>query len=132
MHFGESVSMRHQSSPQIDLNISIGTILPPQADSPSLRHDSCSPTQEIPYKLPLIPILSYLYPIQSLAIYYQGIYLHIILLSVSISPKSSLPFRSSDNFPLLPHTLHILPIRHFDLFTVRIMTKSKTGQHSSK
>jgi hypothetical protein len=34
------------------------------------RHDSCSPPQEIPYKLSLVPILSNLYGIQSLAIYY--------------------------------------------------------------
>ena len=67
------------------------------------RHDSCSPTQEIPYKLPLVPILCYLYPIQALAIYYQRIYLHIIPLSMSVSPKSSLPFRFSDNFACIFH-----------------------------
>jgi len=67
------------------------------------RYDSCSPTQEIPYKLPLVPILSYLYPIQSLAIDYQRIYLYIILLSTSISPKSSLPFRFSNNFAWIFH-----------------------------
>ena len=71
------------------------------------RQDSCSANQEIPYKLPLVPILSYLYPIQSLAIFYQRIYLHIIHLSMSLTPKGSLPFRFSDNFACIFHFTHM-------------------------
>ena len=91
-----------------DINVSIATTLLPQTDTQSFsRQDSCSATQEIPYKLPLVPTPSYLYPIQSLAIYYQRIYLHIILVSMSVSPKSSLPFRFSDNFACIFQFSHM-------------------------
>lgn len=71
------------------------------------RCDSCSTTQEIPCELALVPILSYFYPIQSLAIYYHRIYLHIILPSMSISPGSSLTIRFSDNIAWICHLCHM-------------------------
>ena len=83
------------------------------------RYVNCSATQEIPCKLPLVPILSYLYQIQSLAFYYQRIYLHIILQSMSISSKSSLPFRYSDNFACIFHfsKMHCMFYPHHTLIS---------------
>jgi hypothetical protein len=110
----------------------------PQTDRETVlsRYDSCSPTQEIPYKLPIVPNLSYLYPVQSLAnllpkdlsLYYSPNYVYTIQIITSLQVF----WKFCLNFPLLLYALHVLPVSHFNLFTVRIMTKSMTGQHSSK
>lgn len=135
VHFCESVSMRQQSRPQIYLNVSIGTILPHRQTVllktwqllTASRNTLQTATGPYPKQSVSNPVSCNLLP-KDLSSYYSPIYVCIpqVITSLQVFWQFCL------HFPLLPYALNVLPISHFDLFTVRIVTNSKTGQHSSK
>jgi hypothetical protein len=86
--------------------------------NPSREANSCSASQEIPYLglkdplyvhkgLPLDLILSQINPVFTFTSCFK-IYLNIVLSSISVSPKWSLPLRFSDwNLVLISHLSHV-------------------------
>jgi len=87
--------------------------------------NSHPPNQEIPCilwnlgiynyvheKLPLVPVLSQINPVHTLSTYFPKIYSNIILPSMFMSSRCSLPFRFSILYTVFisPMLLHNLPI----------------------